>query len=139
MKKLLPFLLIVILLASAQTAFGSVLVFKLSKQVDSDKSFDLATVATGKYAKVRIAVKYDDGKPKEVTPKEKISDKFDASPLDELAKLELSDDFNFVQCFGVEGSELFNIGGCGLIDVPPSKILIRVKGAGKYTVAVWAN
>lgn len=113
MKILLSFLLIFI---SVFNSFGSPLVFKVAKDIDSKSEFvELGVFDATKYKQIRIRITL---KPE---------------PLD-IGSYEFA-------ILGVESGDEFLISSRAseVIDSPPSKIKIKVRGQGKFSLYVWAE
>ena len=107
-----------LILLFVQPVFSSTLILKVKKEITSPDFSDLAEVRTRDYKEIRISIKY-------------------TSNIRQNALLNL---------YAVEDNETtlldsadFNGAYNKILEIPPGKLKIQVKGAGTYTVLVWAN
>jgi hypothetical protein len=114
MKILLSFALIFIF---AFNSFGSPLIFKITKEINSKNDYvELGTFDALKYKQIRIRITFKPKKP-------------DDSKLGEIT------------IYGIQGDDEIPISGNmgEVIDSPPAKIKVKVKGEGTYSLYVWAS
>lgn len=124
MKILLSTVLIVVF---AFNSFSSPLIFTASKEVKEKDFVELATIDTAKYKQIRIAV--------------------DATTNENINENVATDKKFSVQIYAVEnGKEIFLDGKVSngvqfraVLDTPPTKIKIKVRGETTYTAYVWAT
>ena len=141
--------LFVAIFALVSQAFAAPLIFKTTKEIDSFETVTLATIDTAKYKQVRIAIKFT--KSENTTENEEILIFRKRLEEGEISRLDYDTNIkrinerisrDSVSVFGIEEAQEFYLGGgfsSFVIDVPPSKILVRVSGKGKYLLYVWAQ
>ncbi len=119
--KILPLVIVLVLLV--HTSMASPLVFKVTKEVNTNESTEIAVFDTSKYKQIRIGLS--------VSNKEKT----EGGNLISLYAVEDATSI-FIQDFYIpEKYATVSV----LLANPPTKLAINAKGKGVYSVFIWAS
>jgi len=114
-------------------SFASPLIFKQTKQIPAGDESVFTIFDTAKYKQIRIGIKGVNTS--------------DTKNITSVREIEKALQIEFAVYSAEEGeliqldSKRFDskISYSYLIDSPPSKIIIKIKGEGKYTVFIWGS